>query len=193
MAKQGDNSINWIQRIRQNWTSYLHDACPEDFPYALLITAINKSLLNGSSIIKVTIGKDNSLTVSDNSKGFATLIENLLTIRDGDWSDEQSTVKRMLDRQWYPAYPLINALSKELEIRYVRGGVQANAKCSRGEIVWEENPPDSRSRKGFIIRFLPDPEIQDVAISPQCVDEILWGCAARFTTVSFYLNGQLIG
>ena len=88
---------------------------------------------------------------------------------------------------------IINALSKETEIRFVWGKNQANAKCSRGEILWQESHADPRSRKGLTIRFLPDSGIQNVAISAQCVEEILWGCAARFSTVSFYLNGQIIG
>ena len=194
MTKQSDNSINWVQRIRQNWTSYFRDVQPEDFPYALLATAINRSLLNGSSIIKVSLGKDGSITVKDNSKVFATRFENLLTIRgDDNAAGHPRTVRRILDGQWYPAYPLINALSKETEIRFVWGKNQANAKCSRGEIIWQESHADPHSRKGLTIRFLPDSDIQNVTISAQCVEEILWGCAVRFSTVSFYLNGRIIG
>ena len=194
MKRQSDNSINWVQRIRQNWTSYFHDAQPEDFPYVLLATAINGSLLNGSSIIKISLGKDGSITVKDNSKVFATRFENLLTIRGNDnAADNPGTVMRVLDGQWYPAYPLINALSKETDVRFVWGKNQANAKCSRGSILWQESHEDPHSRKGLSIRFLPDPEIHEVVISTKCVEDILWGCAARFTSVSFYLNGNPIG
>ena len=194
MTKQSTNSINWVQRIRQDWTSYFRDVQTEDFPYALLATAINRSILNGSSIIKVSLGNDGFITVKDNSKVFATRFENLLTIRgDDNAAGHPCTVRRILDGQWYPAYPLINALSKETHVRFVWGKNQANAKCSCGEILWQESHADPRSRKGLTIRFLPDSDIQNVAISAQCVEEILWGCAARFSTVSFYLNGQIIG
>ena len=194
MTRQSDISINWVQRIRQNWTSYFCDTQPEDFPYALLATAINRSLLNGSSIIKVSLGKDGSITVKDNSKVFATRFENLLTIRgDDNTVDRPVTVRRILDGQWYPAYPLINALSKEADVRFVWSKIHANAKCSRGSILWQESHEDLHSSKGLSIRFLPDPEINEVVISPKYVEDILWGCAERFTSVSFYLNGNPIG
>lgn len=193
MAKQDCISLNWVQKIRDNWPSYFHGIQPEDYPYALLVTAINKSLLNGSSIIKIILGKDGSITVRDNSKGWASRFDNLLTIRGDVAPDNADSARRILDGKWFPSYPLINALSKEMDVSYVRSKIRAHAICSRGRILSEESQSDLRSRSRLIVRFLPDPEIKDVAISYKRVEEILWGCAERFLTVSFYLNGRPIG
>ena len=193
MAKQNSNSLNWVRKIRDNWPSFFHGIQPEDYPYALLATAINRSLLNGSSIVKIILEDDGSITVRDNSKGWAARFDNLLTIRGDFTLDNEDPVSRILDGQWFPSYPLINALSKEMEVSYVRSKIRAHAKCNRGRILSEESQSDPRSRSGLTIRFLPDPEIKEVVISKKHIEEILWGCASRFLTVSFYLNGRVIG
>ena len=135
--------------------------------WEIVDNAIDESINGYGDYIKVTINKDESITVEDHGRGVPTgkhesgmsTPEVIYTILHAGGKFEESGYKVSGGLHGVGA-SVVNALSKEMEVTIYRDGEIHNIKFANGgHVVQPLKKIGTTNRTGTTVRFLPDPEI----------------------------------
>ena len=135
--------------------------------WEIVDNAIDESINGYGDYIKVTINKDESITVEDHGRGVPTgkhesgmsTPEVIYTILHAGGKFEEAGYKVSGGLHGVGA-SVVNALSKEMEVTIYRDGEVHNIKFANGgHVVQPLKKIGTTNRTGTTVRFLPDPEI----------------------------------
>ena len=135
--------------------------------WEIVDNAIDEAINGYGDYIKVTINKDESITVEDHGRGVPTgkhesgmsTPEVIYTILHAGGKFEEAGYKVSGGLHGVGA-SVVNALSKEMEVTIYRDGEIHNIKFANGgHVVQPLKKIGTTNKTGTMVRFLPDPEI----------------------------------
>ncbi len=162
--------------------------------YEVVDNAIDEALGGYCDDIKVTIHKDNSISVEDNGRGIPVdmhptekmpAVEVALTVLHAGGKFDKSNYK-VSGGLHGVGVSVVNALSERTEVIVKRDGFKWRMTFVRGQTVKKLEKLDKAKDTGTLVRFKPDPEIFSVL-------EFSWSTLAdRLRQLAFLNKGVTI-
>jgi len=192
-------TLDWNVHIRRRPGMYIgklgDGSHADDGIYVLIKEAIDNSIdefnMGFGKRIEIDITEEGEVSIRDYGRGIP-----LGKVRDvaskmntGGKFDTESFQKSVgLNGVGLKA---VNALSEYCEISSVREGKKATVKFSRGEFVGEDVADDEESRRGTMIRFLPDKELfPNFKFNPGFVETMVNNYTYLNTGLVLLFNGR---
>ncbi|MBK6778381.1 MAG: DNA topoisomerase (ATP-hydrolyzing) subunit B [Gemmatimonadetes bacterium] len=138
--------------------------------YEVVDNSIDEALAGYCDDIKVTIHKDNSISVEDNGRGIPVdmhpteklpAVEVALTVLHAGGKFDKSNYK-VSGGLHGVGVSVVNALSERTEVIVRRDGFKWRMTFVRGQTVKKLEKLDKAKETGTLVRFKPDPEIFNV-------------------------------
>ena len=157
--------------------------------YEVVDNSIDEALAGFCDDIKVTIHKDNSISVEDNGRGIPVEmhtteklpgVEVALTVLHAGGKFDKSNYK-VSGGLHGVGVSVVNALSERTEVIVKRDGYKHRMSFVRGQTVKKLERLDKTKETGTLVRFKPDPEIFSVL-------EFNWSTLADRMRQLAYLN-----
>ncbi len=157
--------------------------------YEVVDNSIDEALAGFCDDIRVTIHKDNSISVEDNGRGIPVAmhptekrpaLEVALTMLHAGGKFDKSNYK-VSGGLHGVGVSVVNALSERTEVIVKRDGFKWRMAFVRGQTVKQLEKLDKAKDTGTLVRFKPDPEIFSVL-------EFSWGTLADRMRQLAYLN-----
>ena len=157
--------------------------------YEVVDNSIDEALAGFCDDIRVTIHKDNSISVEDNGRGIPVAmhptekrpaLEVALTMLHAGGKFDKSNYK-VSGGLHGVGVSVVNALSERTEVIVKRDGFKWRMAFVRGQTVKQLEKLDKAKDTGTLVRFKPDPEIFSVL-------EFSWGTLADRLRQLAYLN-----
>ena len=135
--------------------------------YEVVDNSIDEALAGFCKIIQIYLNQDGSVTVVDDGRGIPVSVHNkyqktgveliMTTLHAGGKFDNKAY--KVSGGLHGVGVSVVNALSKWLEVRVKRDGVEYYQKYDHGNVIDPLKQIGEADRNGTTITFLPDPEI----------------------------------
>lgn len=194
--------LTGLEPVRKRPGMYTDTSCPNHLAQELIDNSVDEALAGFATNIEATLFEDGSLQVSDNGRGMP-----VDTHPDHNVSGVELILTRLHSGAKFSSgsyafagglhgvgVSVVNALSKRLEVRVFRDGIEYRMTFSDGEVVVPliRVGDIPRSRRGTTLRFWPNPEYFDFPrFSIQRLKQILRAKAVLCPGLRVVLDNQI--